>query len=65
MHLPFFNSSATIESAPDALLFQCFFYFLMAWQINVNLIISEIDWKCLLLQFGAFVEVFLKMFTST
>jgi hypothetical protein len=63
---PFFNSSAAIESAPAALWFFRYFsaisYFLTARQINVNSITSQTDWTCWLLRFGAFVQVFFKMF---
>jgi hypothetical protein len=42
--------------------FQRPFYFLTVWQINVNFIISHIDWTVLVALFGAFIQVFFKMF---
>jgi hypothetical protein len=62
---PFFNSSAAIEPMPPALLFFSPFCFLTARQINVISIISQIDWTCWLLRFGAFVQVFFKMYFSS
>jgi hypothetical protein len=65
---PFFNKSAEIESTSAALWFFRYFsapspfYYLTARHINVNSIISQIDWTCWLLRFRAFVQVFFKMF---
>jgi hypothetical protein len=62
----FFNRSAAIESVPAPLfvfqVFQCPFYFLTARQINVNSIISQIDWDVLVAPIQSFRSSVLQIF---